>query len=105
MLVRNADRKSTLMTEESNFYTSTGEEFASHAMLYWSFRTELAHLATDNLMKQDEPVARASWIRVPKLPGIRDGPVCPRSPRSRCRRYRSYRRSTERIGIAWVDWP
>lgn len=31
VLVRNADRKSTLMTDESNFYTFTGEEFASHA--------------------------------------------------------------------------
>lgn len=31
MLVRNADRKSTLMTDESNFYTFTGQEFADHA--------------------------------------------------------------------------
>ncbi|RWP38939.1 MAG: IS1595 family transposase [Mesorhizobium sp.] len=31
VLVLNADRKSTLMTDESNFYTFTGEEFASHA--------------------------------------------------------------------------
>ncbi|MER8451534.1 IS1595 family transposase [Mesorhizobium sp. M1428] len=31
VLVRNADRKSTLMTDESNFYPITGLEFADHA--------------------------------------------------------------------------
>ncbi|TPJ64688.1 transposase [Mesorhizobium sp. B2-6-1] len=31
VLVRNADRKSTLMTDESNSYMFTGEEFADHA--------------------------------------------------------------------------
>ncbi|WP_214470018.1 IS1595 family transposase [Mesorhizobium sp. dw_380] len=31
VLVRNADRKSTLMTDESNFYPITGREFADHA--------------------------------------------------------------------------
>lgn len=31
ILVRNADRKSDLMTDESNFYPITGKEFASHA--------------------------------------------------------------------------
>ncbi|TGU93165.1 IS1595 family transposase [Mesorhizobium sp. M00.F.Ca.ET.151.01.1.1] len=31
VLVRNADRKSTLMTDESNFYPTTGQEFADHA--------------------------------------------------------------------------
>ncbi|TPJ77194.1 IS1595 family transposase [Mesorhizobium sp. B2-6-2] len=31
VLVRNADRKSTLMTDESNFYPITGQEFADHA--------------------------------------------------------------------------
>ncbi|ESY76108.1 transposase IS1595 [Mesorhizobium sp. LNHC221B00] len=31
VLVRNADRKSTLMTDESNFYPITGKEFADHA--------------------------------------------------------------------------
>ncbi|MCV3243767.1 IS1595 family transposase [Mesorhizobium sp. ZC-5] len=31
VLVRNADRKSTLFTDESNFYTFTGKEFADHA--------------------------------------------------------------------------
>ena len=31
ILVRNADRKSDLITDESNFYPNTGREFASHA--------------------------------------------------------------------------
>lgn len=31
ILVRNADRKSDLVTDESNFYPVTGKEFASHA--------------------------------------------------------------------------
>ena len=55
ILVRNADRKSTLYTDESSLYTTTGKEFASH-------RTVKHTLANTPAMKVDCAMVHTNTI-------------------------------------------